>query len=50
MIGTTYHVKSSSMDIAISICYKEMRDMLLFSIYNGVVVCDYVGNEYLLYR
>jgi hypothetical protein len=26
------------MDIAISICYK-MRDMLLFSIYNGVVVC-----------
>jgi hypothetical protein len=26
------------MDIAISVCYK-MRDMLLFSIYNGVVVC-----------
>jgi hypothetical protein len=32
---------------AMCICFK-MRDMLLSSIYNGVVVCDSVGNDWLL--
>jgi hypothetical protein len=51
--GTAHYHMCSSMDIAI-ICFK-IRDMLIFSIYkNGVVVvvvvCDSIGNEYLLYR
>ena len=38
----------TSMDVAITICFK-MRDWQLLSTYNGGVVCDFVGNEYVLY-
>jgi hypothetical protein len=31
-----------------SICFKMRDRLLLLSIYNGVVVFDFVGNEYLL--
>ena len=46
--GIIYYVKL--MDIVITICFKMREQLLLISTYNGEVVCDIDGSEYIWYR